>query len=61
MVVTVKRAGLGEDTLETTRIIRLFDFPCRGSGETQAATFHFLHVVQEGPRSSHGGAFLALT
>lgn len=40
--------GLGKATLGN-RINRLVNLPFRGSGETQAARCHLLHVVQEGP------------
>lgn len=43
-----KRAGLGKATLGN-RINRLVNPPFRGSGETQAARCHLLHVAQESP------------
>lgn len=53
-----KRAGLGKATLGN-KISRLVNLPFRGSGETQVARCHILHVAQEGPRGSHGGTLPA--
>lgn len=53
-----KRADLGKATLGN-KISRLVNLPFRGSGETQVARCHILHVAQEGPRGSHGGTLPA--